>query len=234
MNREIQALYFYDKSFYGVRSQNGREALKKFFSFCAKPFDQVEETDIHAWINSMEQQAIDSHLIFSRLLTLKSFYRYCMEEKKLTEDPTLTVKFPKVDKLPKLLSQEEITQLKELTRTDKRAQALIELLCTTCLRVEELLIMKLSDVIWEYQLMWIPGISEKQDFLPFTDECSALLKSYLNERKVKSDYLFCNKNGEKLDMRFLQKQFGRYSNMLGFPVSPHRLRHLALAQLRDE
>lgn len=54
MNREIQALYFYDKSFYGVRSQNGREALKKFFSFCAKPFDQVEETDIHAWINSME------------------------------------------------------------------------------------------------------------------------------------------------------------------------------------
>lgn len=88
-----------------------------------------------------------------------------MEEKKLTEDPTLTVKFPKVDKSPRLLSIEEITQLKELTRTDKRAQALIELLCTTGLRVEELLIMKLSDVIWEYQLMWIPGISEKQDFL---------------------------------------------------------------------
>lgn len=67
MNREIQAIYFYDNyPFFGENTTRiYREALNHFFSFGAKPFDQVKVTDIHEWLNVMEQQGVEPHAIRS-------------------------------------------------------------------------------------------------------------------------------------------------------------------------
>lgn len=239
MNKEIQDIYFYDNypRFSEATTRTYRMALKQFFSFCAKPLDQIEAPDIQAWLHSMEARGLKPHSVRTQLSAVKSFYHYCMEENKLKRNPSLSVKLDKIE-LPIIesrsnsLSQQEIILLQVLTSTDTRVRALIELLCTTSVRVRDLLNVKLDDVNWEdrqFRIGW-----NHSRFYQFTHECSVLLKAYLNERMCESEYLFCKNNGEKLDLRRLQFQFEKYSKALGFKVSPNALQDSFAANLAEE
>jgi len=212
-----------------------RIALNQFFSFCSKPYDQIKAMDIRVWMNSMEEKGLNPTSIHLKLSAVKSFYRYCIEENKLKKNPSLIVKTPKIDdSLPYYLSRRQVTLLQELTKSDSQARALVEVLYTTGVRISELINIKLADVKSDTRQIWIRhGKGGKERFVLFTHECAVHLKTYLEEREIKSDYLFCNSKGGKVDRDNVQKQFREYSKTLGFKVSPHTMRHTFATHLAE-
>lgn len=212
-----------------------RIALNQFFSFCAKPYDQIKATDIRAWLNSMEERGLKPRSIHLKLSAVKSYYRYCMEENKLKKNPAMYVKTPKIDdSLPYYLSRKQVTLLQELTKPNLRERGVVETLYTTGVRISELINIKLADVKWDNRQIWIrKGKGTKERFVLFTHECAVRLKAYLNDREIESEYLFCNSRGGKLDRDYIQKQFRGYTKALGFKVSPHTMRHTFAAHLAE-
>ncbi|MEK3935748.1 hypothetical protein MKY41_10525 [Sporosarcina sp. FSL W7-1349] len=87
MNKEILAVCFCDNT---TRS-NAERVLNQLFSFCAKPFDQIEEPDIKAWLNSMEEQGIPPYMIHSKIFAVQHFYQQCVEENVLKRNPSILV-----------------------------------------------------------------------------------------------------------------------------------------------
>ena len=237
MKNELMEVFLNDNQarFSAETTRGYRIALKQFFSFCSKPFDQIKAIDIRVWMNSMEEKGLKPTSIHLKLSAVKSFYRYCMEENIVKKNPSLIVKTPRIDdSLPYYLSRRQVTLLQELTKSDPQARAMVEALYTTGVRISELLNIKLVDVKWDTRQIWIKeGKGTNERFVLFTHECAVRLKAYLNERKIKSDFLFCNSRGGKIDRDYVQKQFRKYTKTLGFRVTPHTMRHTFAAHLAE-
>ncbi len=210
-------------------------SLNQFFLFLGKNYDEVKAMDVRAWLASMEEQGLKPRTIHLKLSALKSFYHYCMEEKKVTRNPTLTVHTPqKDDSLPYYLTKRQVALLQELTRNDPRDRAIVETLYTTGVRVSELLQIKLVDIKWETRQIWIrKGKGNKERFVLFTHECAERLKTYLQQRKHNNEYLFANNRGGHLSRVFVEKKFQEFTTALGFKVVPHTMRHTFAAHLAE-
>lgn len=221
MNLNIQQSFFDDhKARFSTETiRSYTIALKQFFVFCEKNYDEVKANDVRAWLASMEEQGLKPRSIHLKLSALKSFYQYCMEEKKATKNPTLTVHTPqKDDSLPYYLTKRQVALLQELTRGDPRDRAIIEALYTTGVRVSELLEIKLVDIKWETRQIWIrKGKGNKERFVLFTHECAERLKTYLQHRTHSNEYLFANNRGRHLSRVSFSMAFSLASfNVINF------------------
>ncbi|MEK4023658.1 site-specific tyrosine recombinase/integron integrase [Sporosarcina sp. FSL W7-1283] len=238
MNQEILEAYFNDNHMkYSSETKRSYEiALRQFFTFIEKSYEEIKTTDIREWMIAMEEEGLKLNSIHLKLIAVKTFYRYCMEENKLKKDPTATVKTPKrEDSLPYYLNKRQLILLQELTKENKRERAIIEVLYATGVRISELLNIKLSDVSWETRQIWIrKGKGNKERFVLFTHDCAVRLKAYLDERDIQSEYLICNYRGEALGREYVQRQFREYTKTLGFRISPHTLRHTFAAHLAEK
>jgi site-specific recombinase XerD len=237
-NQEVKQAFLNDNHsrFSSETSRSYQISLSQFFSFCLKDYDEVKAADIRAWLSSMEEKKLKPRSIHTKLSALKSFFVYCMEENLLKKDPTVTIYTPKKDDaLPYYLSKRQLALLQELTRADVRYRAMVEALYTTGVRISELLNIKLEDVRWETRQIWIrKGKGNKERFVLFTHECSQRLKSYLEFRTDQSVYLFSNGRGGPLSRVTVERQFQEFTEVLGFKVTPHTMRHTFAAHLAEK
>lgn len=238
MNHDSIQAFFNDNQsqFSSETIRSYKIALKKFFTFCHKEYDEVKSTDIRSWLASMEDEGLMKRTIRQKLCAVKSFYQYCLEENKILKDPTINILSPKIDdSLPYYLDKRQVALLQELTRADLRERAIVETLYATGVRVSELLQIKLEDVKWETRQIWIrKGKGNKERFVLFTHDCAERLKVYLNSRKVSSIFLFCNQRGGSLSRDYVEKRFQQYSQTLKFKVTPHTMRHTFAAHLTEK
>lgn len=229
MNEVIQESFFneHQARFSSETIRSYQLALNQFFAFCDKAFDVVRAKDIRLWLESMYKGKLEPRSIHVKLSAVKSFYRFCLEENLLKKNPTLTIETPKIeDSIPCYLSKRQLALLQELVKENKRERALIETLYVTGVRISELLQIRLEDVKWDKRQIWIrKGKGNKERFVLFTHDCAERLNLYLKHRNVKSDYLFCNVHGGRLSQGYIQRNFREYSELLGFKISPHTLRH---------
>lgn len=238
MNNDILQSFFNDYharfSLETVRSY--KIALQQFFVFCAKPYDEVKAIDIRAWLASMEEEELKPRSIQLKLSAVKSFYKYCAEENMIKKNPALSVKTPKKeDSLPYYLGKHELTLLQELTKENVKDRAVVETLYATGVRISELLNIKLADVKWDSRQIWIrKGKGNKERFVLFSFDCAERLKAYLAQREVESEYLFCNQRGHRLNRGLVEAQFREYTELLGFKVTPHTMRHTFAAHLAEK
>jgi site-specific recombinase XerD len=238
MNNEmVQAFLNDNQSRFSKETIRGYKiALNQFFSFCHENYPDVKAAAIRSWLASLEESGLKPRSIQAKLSAVKSFYQYCMEENKVKQNPTLKIQTPKkIDSLPYYLSKRQVALLQELTRNDPRERAIIETLYTTGVRISELLEIKLNEVKWESRQIWIrKGKGNKERFVLFTHECSERLKTYLEHRKVDSEFLLSNQRGGALSRSFVELRFQDYSEKLGFKVTPHTMRHTFAAHLAEK
>lgn len=235
MNLEAQKSFFNDFQlrFSSETVRSYQISLQQFFACCEKDYDQVKAADIRAWLATMEEKGHKPRTIQLKLSAVKSFYRYCMEENRLMKNPTLNVKTPKkIDSLPYYLSQRQVALLQELTKEQLRDRAIVETLYATGVRISELLQIKIEDVKWDSRQIWIrKGKGNKERFVLFSHDCAVRLRAYLDERKFESTYLFSKSNGRPFSTDLVELSFRNYTDVLGFKVTPHTMRHTFAAHL---
>lgn len=184
----------------------------------------------------MEEKGLKPNSIYLKLAALKSFYKYCIEENTVTNNPTLiTYTTKREDSLPYYLTKSEFKRLLELTKNDVKEQTIVETLYFTGVRISELLNIKLVDVNWEKQQISIrQGKRDRNRYVLFTDGYAERLKIYLDLRQEDSEFLFSNQRGEMLSPNFVEKRFQAYSKALEFKVTPHTMRHTFAAHLAQK
>ncbi len=176
----------------------------------------------------------------SRMISgIRSFYKYCLAEQLLTNDPTQLIDIPRIKRsLPEVLSYDEIEAMIAKIDHSKpdgaRNRAIIETMYSCGLRVSELVNLSFSWLYLDVGFIRVIGKGNKERLVPIGSEAIKYMKLYTSHSrpaidlaKGNEDIVFLNKRGAKLSrvmifliIKELAKKAGIDKN-----ISPHTFRH---------
>jgi len=169
-----------------------------------------------------------------KVSSLRSFFRYCLEQEYIKVNPMARIRNPKLPKrLPVYLTADELKRLLTAPGAQKwldiRDRAILALLAMTGIRLQELVDLNIDSVDMAGHTLRVFGKGRKERIIPLNDPALMVLKDYLNVRPpVQDTALFINRNGKRLIGRTIEKKVKKYALLAGLPskkISPHKLRH---------
>lgn len=154
-----------------------------------------------------------------------SFFKWCMLEKIITENPCDRIK-------PFKSRKKEITPFtsKELEKmcdacTNTRDRALIEFLYATGVRANECVNLDKTDVDMETMKVFVKqGKCNKDRITYISEKCMFWLEKYLKERNDDNPWLWNGRQG-RLSKRAVEIIVGELGEKTGIEAYPHKFRH---------
>lgn len=176
----------------------------------------------------------------NRLLSaLRAFYDFMVMENGMVKNPMLNIDSPKLGKyLPDVLNQSEVFQILDhvdlSASAGHRDRAILEVLYSCGLRVEELLTLKLSNCFFSEGYLKILGKGNKERLVPIGSTAIKWVNYYIererNHQIVKDgfqDTVFLNQRGSRLSRMSILNMVKREAEKNGISksISPHTFRH---------
>lgn len=207
-----------------------RADLEQLVDFLTKKnigtVDLVETSHIEGFRDDLLSQKYTPKTVSRKLNAVKTFFRWLIDEKLSSKDPSTSVAHPKIEvSKPKFLSPLEYRALRDVVRNDARIAAIVELILQTGLRISEVANLKLAN-FKDSTLIIEAYATQPQRSVPINTPAQDTLKEYLKERpKTASDYIFVSKNGKPLAIRNIRAAIDRYfqkAEIPGFSVNDLR------------
>ena len=194
--------------------------IDKFFDFISKPVEQATEDDVKRFLVSIIERSARTRAL--AISSLKFFYKL------IGKDITIGIDMPKKEeKLPSVLTKEEVSSLINAAETQK-SKLIISLLYSAGLRVSELVNIKLQDIDFEKAQGRIKGKGSRERIFFFSKNLAEELKGYIEKKQVKN-YLFQSTldSGKHVTARDVQRIIKRAALKANInrKVTPHTLRH---------
>lgn len=195
------------------------------------PTSVLAREDWNWWIENMQEDEEKQDVtISSYARSVKAFMYWLMENE---YSNSFNLKIPKYQKkIKQTYSDEEMRVLMEMPRDCTMGQyqtwVFINVVSATGLRLSSLLNIRVDDYNAKENYILI---QETKNNLPQTryinKEVSNIISKYIQRFDlVKTDYLFCIDNGEKMAIRTMQQNVLRYNRNLGLEkTSIHLFRH---------
>ena len=192
---------------------------------------------VNSYMKYLYDKNISKSSISRKLSSLRSFYNYLYKNNIVSKNYFENVKNPKKDSgLPKLVKEIDIDKMFEVPDTRRplgqRNLLIIRMLYATGIRVSELVNIKLNDIDINDRTIRILGKGNKERIVVFGNNTREILILYLGDGRYKlnsmdNDYLFLNKDGNKLSDRYVRKIIDDIiiKASIQAHVSPHMLRH---------
>lgn len=214
--------------------------LKQFFEF----ENSILHPDICSFISHLSSQLqLKDSSVRRKIITLKNFYDYLIDNDILTISPfkKLKFKFKQEKKLPKTLPVSDINKLLKCFDIDTtsfssfakneyiRDAALIDLLISTGIRIGEAAAITIGDIIITERTLLIHGKGRKQRLIYISSPVTwERLKTLIKERnKATDNYLFVNRYGNPISVHGIEDIYKKYAKMaqISRKSTPHYLRH---------
>lgn len=198
--------------------------------------DKITSTNLNSYILMIEKQGMSTATVSRNIASIKSFFLYLLKQGVISEDPSETLKPPRIEKkAPTILTIEEINLLLEqpngTTPKEIRDKAMLELLYATGMRVSELISLKVEDVNLSMGYLLCHD-ENKERIIPFTNETKEALHNYMtNAREIMckddQEFLFTNCQGSPMTRQGFWKIIKYYSAKAGIKkdITPHTIRH---------
>lgn len=210
------------------------ENLLLLKNYTNKDLISLKKEDIKDFLDNVEATArTKAHY----LTVFNSFYKYLVFMDKIKSNPCDGIKAPKLEKkLPTYLTNEEIAKLFNIRLTkpvDYRNKAILEVMYATGARISEVINLKVNQIDFEECIIRVVGKGKKERIIPLDDVAIDALDNYINNYRpflIKNEtcnYVFLNKNGEKISRQMIFKILKNLANKAGITkeISPHTLRH---------
>jgi integrase/recombinase XerD len=211
-----------------------------------RAIDEVKGADISAFVDSLYAAGLASRSVARCLATLRSYYRYLLEQEQITVDPTTDVSSPSQWKqLPKFLTLEEVDSLldapDEKSARGGRDRAMLQLLYATGLRVSELIGVQLNHFNASMGVLRTRGKGDKERLVPVGRQALAAIEDYVErdrplllKRRV-SPYLFVTQRGGPMTRQAFWKLLKQHGLKAGIikNLTPHVVRHSFATHLLD-
>lgn len=204
--------------------------LRSFESFVNKPPVLVNTPDIRNYLASNNEWSPGT--VSRKLTTIKSFYRWCVDEEMLLRNPANKIKAIKQPKrLPKSFTMSQMEQIRQKCET-LRDRALLEVFYSTGCRLSEVANMKTAKIDWVQNSIHVVGKGNKERIVYFNQRAIYHLKLYLEYKIYEEDeceYLFSTERRPYRQMnnasiRKVFKDIGLKTD-IDESVHPHRFRH---------
>ena len=211
-------------------------SVRQLFAYSGKQLDTVTKQDIRDWLGDLADNNYKPYTICNKILGLRAFFKYCEEEGYIHSNPAATIPFPRLEeKLPSYLTVKQLAELKRLVKDRRPVERIIvELLCTTGLRIGELLSMRREDIHWSERMIHVPkGKGKKGRVVLFTKECEVHFQAFLENQDQAKPHVFqgLRQKDKLIHPCLVAGWFQAYAKLLGFRVTPHMLRHTFAAHL---
>lgn len=236
--------YLKGKGYSDYTISNYQKDLRLFLNF-SNNIINVDYSFMRTYLQFLHNKKYTNKSIARHISSLKSFYKYLTKNEIVKENPCLLISNPKIEKkLPNYVNYNDLEIL--FTIPDKndvlglRNLLILELLYSTGIRVSELVNIKLSDIDFSNNRIFILGKGNKERYVLYGKICNDLLTEYLEKSRKKlnknSDYLLLNKFGNKITDRAIRMIIDDIvkKSSLKLNISPHTLRHTFATHLLNE
>ena len=184
-----------------------------------------------------------------KLCSIRAFYDFLFQNKRIPSNVTLLVPLPKIHEKPILrLSKDEMTRMlyqaetgEGMTKHQKSYQkltatrdyAMLSLFLGTGIRVSECVGLNIADIDFEQNAFLVTRKGGNQVVLYFPPEVAEALAAYVDERKQveafpgHEDALFLSLQRKRINQRSVQmlvKKYAAIAAPLKPKISPHKLR----------
>ncbi len=208
--------------------------------------DKVDKQTIRHFLGKEFEAGLSSRTVARRLASLKSYFKFLVSNKIVSNNPAYLVRSPKTPKsIPGFLSEKLIETLMTMPPSDTtigiRDRAILELFYSTGMRLSELVNLKLGDFAIDDRMVKVLGKGKKERIIPFGDRAAARLMTYLKRRGIGfktgdiNAPIFVNSKGWPLHPSTVQRRIRKYLKILseGTQFGPHTLRHSFATHLMD-
>ncbi|KRG13488.1 tyrosine recombinase XerC [Lederbergia galactosidilytica] len=232
-----------EKNYSSYTIEYYKKDLEQFFLFMKSQgihsVQKVEYLDARLYVTELHEKKLARSSAARKISCLRSFYKFLLREKLITENPFAYVVQPKAKKrIPSFFYEEEISLLFEAcdqtTLLGKRNIALLELLYATGIRVSECTGIRLKDIDFDMATILVRGKGGKERYIPFGHFASEALQNYLHNvrnelmnGKDEHQVLFINSRGGPLTSRGVRYILSNIieTASLTRKIHPHMLRH---------
>ena len=205
----------------------------------------LTEPKICRYVGYLQARGIKDASIKRKIVSLRIFFDYLAEQKKIDMSPFVNLKFRfrQERSLPKTLSIKEIRRLLDCfeapdstpktpfaTRQFIRDAALIDLLISTGIRVAEAAAIRFEDLITYEHAILIHGKGRKQRIIYISSPITwkRLTEQYKQQKSLsRTDFLFTNRNDLPLNSHSIEEIYKKYAlrARINPNSTPHYLRH---------
>lgn len=217
--------------------KNYRVDLLEFYQFNKKDILNIDKDIVNKYMQYLYDKKYSKTTISRRLSSLRSFYNYLYNNGVITKNFFTMVKNPKKEhSLPKFVKDIDIDKLFMIPDTStslgQRNLLIMRMLYSTGVRVSELVNIKIADINTSERTILVLGKGSKERIVLFGNNTLEILNLYLNDGrykldKKKNDYLFLNKDGNRLSSRYVREIINDLviKGSVEMHISPHMLRH---------
>lgn len=197
-------------------------------------WQQVDAGVVRYILASSRQQGLNAKSLALRLSSLRGFLHYLLGQGLIEINPAIGVSAPKQAKrLPKNIEAEQLGHLldsKSQAPIDLRDLAMMELMYSAGLRLNELQQLNVSDLQNRNRELRVIGKGNKERVLPYGRYAAQALQKWLAVRALfnpEDNALFVSQRGKRISHRAIQKRMEGWGQrqQLATHLNPHKLRH---------
>jgi len=183
--------------------------LAQFYNFlsppgtAAPPLDQIDHRLVREFVAYLYDKNLKKTSIGRKLVTLRTFFKFCLREGVVKQNPARLVSSPKLPKrVPRVIAQDDLGALLDQMLTLppaqanarkrplsprqeekarlllKRDRAIMELLYASGLRVSELTSLNMSSIDSSAKMLRVLGKGNKERIVPYGAKAEEALEAY--------------------------------------------------------
>lgn len=182
--------------------------LQQFFEFITPPgektlpLEQIDHRVIREFVGQLYDRNVQKSSVARKLVSLRSFFKFCIREELIKQNPAKLVSMPKLPKrVPKVVTVDEMTtmleqllggppaqpdsrkrqtprQQEEARLMLKRDRAILELMYASGLRVSELTGLDMEDIDQNNRMLRVLGKGSKERVVPYGGKAESALVEY--------------------------------------------------------
>jgi integrase/recombinase XerC len=223
----------------GLTASSYERDLAALVAFCdtqkLADWKTLDSQYVRVFAAKQHARGLSPRSIQRQLSAVRTFLNFLAREGVLKTNPALEVRAPKgAKRLPHTLDADQMSKLLDFRTTDGlsvRDKAMMELLYSSGLRLQELISLDLTAVDLPDRTLRVTGKGNKARILPVGRFAVDAIKAWLKERAavaaIDEAALFVGRNGQRIGARAVQLRIDYWARRsgLGVKTHPHLFRH---------
>ena len=212
--------------------------VEQLIDFVAKhgklTVEEILTDDIDQFKDLLSKQRYTNKSISRKINSIKSFFRFLIDQDLATTNPALAISRPQIEQNPpRVLSRLEYRALRDACRSDMRMYAIVEILLQTGMRISELAALTINDLDMEREVIYIQAQNSREARrVPMNQAAKTAIQDYLKVRpRAKEKTLFLTKTCRPFLVRNIRTAIDRYFRLAGIKdAKVNDLRHTFIVE----